>query len=393
MKKEPQYVTPEETPVLIEKFQKEIVKLNTELEEVQNKYLLTSLDNKMNKRRKLNKLKHLANQEKNLNTRIQMYNIDILHLEQGTYVKVKGFKLIIKKIKSLSYVNQKKVCGIILLLPWLIGFCFFFAKPLLTTIYWSFNEVTPIAGGLEVRFIGFLNYINLFKTQMFGNRTFIELMTISLKEMGTNVVIIFFFSLLVAVVLNTKFKGHQIFKAIFFIPVVYNTTVISAALSGKFGTYFSGSMGDMSSLLDNFSAYLLSLGIGESLITFLLNAINQIFTIVNKSGIQILIFIAALQSIPKHLYEAAKVEGATTYECFWKITFPMVSSMFLPVLVFTIVDCFTTSELIRVMTVTSDGAKIGYGMSSVVAIIYFAVNGLIIALLFGLLKKVVYNNE
>ena len=198
---------------------------------------------------------------------------------------------------------------------------------------------------------------------------------------------------MIAVVLNTKFKGHQILKAIFFIPVIYNSTIISTVLNGTFGDYMSGSGLNSMDMLESFSAYLLQIGLAEDLIKFLIDAVVRIFTIVNMSGIQIIIFIAALQSIPRHLYEAAKVEGATTYECFWKITFPMVSPMFLPIIVYTIVDSFAGSDLIHFMTKHSEGIQMAYGLCSAVAVIYFLVNIFVIMLVFLILRKVVYKND
>ena len=228
---------------------------------------------------------------------------------------------------------------------------------------------------------------------MLGTKTFLEVMTTSLTDLVLNVPIIFIFSLIISVILNTKFKGHQILKAIFFIPVVYNATVINTALNGSFGGQFSGSMGEAVSMSGLLTGYLYQIGFASGLVDFLVGAVDRIFEIVNMSGIQILIFIAALQGVPKHLYEAAKVEGATTYECFWKITFPMVSPMFLPILVYSIVDTFASSDLMQFMTVNSEGSKIAYGMSSTIAVIYFLVILLIIGILFLLLRKVVYSSE
>jgi ABC-type sugar transport system permease subunit len=152
-------------------------------------------------------------------------------------------------------------------------------------------------------------------------------------------------------------------------------------------------MTGFNTMLTGIQSFLLNVGIGQGLIEFLIAAVDRIFTIVTQSGIQILIFIAALQAIPKHLYEAAKIEGATAYDCFCKITVPMVSKMFLPVLIYSIVDGFASSELINLMTKDSTGAKISYGMASTIAIIYFIVNLIIIGIIYLFLRKAVNNNE
>jgi ABC-type sugar transport system permease subunit len=104
-------------------------------------------------------------------------------------------------------------------------------------------------------------------------------------------------------------------------------------------------------------------------------------------------FIAALQSIPNHLYESAKVEGATKYEMFWKVTIPMVSPMILTTLVYTIVDSFGSSDIMNFLTVNSQGTTMATnqpGMYSAISIVYFLINLLIIAIGFLLLRKRVF---
>ncbi len=137
----------------------------------------------------------------------------------------------------------------------------------------------------------------------------------------------------------------------------------------------------------------MQIGIGGGLIEFLLSAVDRIFLIVNRSGIQIIIFIAALQSIPIHLYESARVEGATKYEMFWKVTFPLVTPMVLTTLVFTIVDSFGSSEIMRFLTVNSQGTTMATnqpGLYSAISVIYFLVNIFIVVFAFGLLRKSVF---
>ena len=387
------YLTVEEQAIYSEKLHSIIDSLEQELKKVQEKYVETLKVESSKKKPNVKKLNKLEKQELKLKIKIQKNKIDLLHVEKQTYVKLNAFQKLIKRLKTMSFESQEKVGGYVLILPWLIGFALFFAVPLLMTIYWSFNDVKTIAGGLEISWIGLKNFKDLFQTQMLGTKTFMEVLTNSIGEMIINVPVIFIFSLIVAVVLNTKFKGHQFFKVIFFIPVIYNTTVISLALEGSFGSTMDSTMTGFNTMLTGIQSFLLNVGIGQGLIEFLIAAVDRIFTIVTQSGIQILIFIAALQAIPKHLYEAAKIEGATAYDCFCKITVPMVSKMFLPVLIYSIVDGFASSELINLMTKDSTGAKISYGMASTIAIIYFIVNLIIIGIIYLFLRKAVNNNE
>lgn len=248
-------------------------------------------------------------------------------------------------------------------------------------------------GGYSFEFVGFGNYRDLFVSETLAGATISEVLTSSIINILINLPTILIFSLFIAVLLNTKFKGHQLVKAIFFIPVVYNMTVINNTLTGTFGRLFDSDLDQSLALSTQFSNFLMQVGVGSGLVTFLTDAVGRIFTIVNMSGIQILIFIAALQSIPVHLYEAAKVEGATKYEMFWKITIPMISPMVLTAAVYTIVDSFATSEIIRFMTVNSQGTTMSVnqpGLYSAISVIYFLANALIIALMFLALRKQVF---
>lgn len=391
--KSPNYATYEEGLVIKEELLNKKAMYEEKIVDLENKYITLGKKLQSKRHKNVKSLFKINKQIEKLKSKIQLIKLDLIKIEEGRYIKYNFVQKIIKKLQGLSYQQQKVVCGIIFVMPWFLGFIFFFAKPLITTIWWSFCDVVPTPGNLSVEFIGFDNYINLFTTQMLGTKTFLEVLTTSLSDLALNVPIIFIFSLIISVILNTKFKGHQILKAIFFIPVVYNATVINTALSGSMGGQFSDSISDSASMLQILTSYLYEIGFAEGLVDFLVGAVNRIFEIVNMSGIQILIFIAALQGVPKHLYEAAKVEGATTYECFWKITFPMVSPMFLPILVYSIVDTFSSSDLMQFMTVNSAGSKIAYGMSSTIAVIYFLVILAIIAIIFLLLRKVVYSSE
>ena len=170
-------------------------------------------------------------------------------------------------------------------------------------------------------------------------------------------------------------------------------TVINNTMSGAFGTLFGAEMDAGFQISGTFANFLMQIGIGNGLVEFLMSAVDRIFMIINKSGIQIIMFIAALQSIPNHLYESAKVEGATKYEMFWKVTIPMVSPMILTTLVYTIVDSFGSSDIMNFLTVNSQGTTMATnqpGMYSAISIVYFLVNLLIIVFGFLLLRKRVF---
>jgi len=332
-----------------------------------------------------------------LNSKVQHYDLELLRLEEGKYPVLNFFGKIKKSFSQMPYRKQKIIFGLLFLTPWIVGFCIFFAVPVFTTIVWSFQQLKTIpGGGFESAFIGFKNYRDLFTTATLAGATISEVIAASVIDILIDLPTILIFSLFIAVLLNTKFKGHEIVKAIFFVPVVYNITVINNTLTGMFGQRFDIAIEEGFALSYRFAVFLQQIGIGGDLIDFLISAVDRIFTIVNMSGIQILMFIAALQSIPKHLYEAARVEGATAYEMFWKITFPMVSPIIMTAIVFTIVNSFATSDIMNFMTVNSQGTTMATnnpGLYSAISIIYFLANALIIAVAFFLMRKVVFYHD
>ena len=299
----------------------------------------------------------------------------------------------IKKTKqafsNIPYRKQKYVWGILFSLPWMIGMAVFFLPSFIKSIWWSFNNVVPTSNGLQVTFVGIQNYIELFRSYVIdGNTVFSVELYLFIQNLVIDLPIILIFSILIAVFLNKPFKGHKLVKAIFFIPVIYNITLITDTLSKGFGQYIDDSTGTSQMFVQQITSFFLEIGLGQSLMGIVLNAIDRIFMIVNLSGIQILIFIAAIQSIPNQLYEAAKMEGATKYEIFWKITMAMITPLILTAAVFTVVDSFTRAPIYRFLDFAMTQNR--YGLAATISISYFAINVAIIGIVFLLMKGRVF---
>ncbi|MFH5881363.1 MAG: carbohydrate ABC transporter permease [Candidatus Izemoplasmataceae bacterium] len=292
---------------------------------------------------------------------------------------------------NIPYETQKKIWGSLFVLPWVIGFAIFFAYPFILTIYYSFHTV-ELRGEILTTFIGFSNYVDAFQSLVIDGRTFSRILIESTQNLMINLPVVLIFSLFIAVLLNTKFKGRAWIRAIFFIPVIFNAAAIDIAMSGQFSNYMEANREGIGFFqLGFFQDFLMEMGLGRGMIGFLVTSVSRIFTIVNISGVQILVFLAALQAIPRHLYEAAEIEGATKYESFWKITFPMVSPMFLTVIVYTIVDTFVNSPVSRFISSVSD--RYAYGMASALSIIFFAINFLILFVIYLVIRKSVFSYD
>ncbi|MFA6628031.1 MAG: sugar ABC transporter permease [Bacilli bacterium] len=303
-------------------------------------------------------------------------------------------------VKVIPYRQRKKIWGAIFVLPLLVGMIYFFLIPLFVSIRYSFNNVI-IDQGIKLEFVGFKNYIYAFTEAATSAGSFTEILVEAIIDIVSDIPIILIFSLLVAVVLNSKFKGRAFVRAVFFMPVIFNSQAIDLAMTSATALEqtIQATTSDLFSQMFSFEDFLLNANIPLGGVTFLGNASAKIYDIISYSGVQILIFLSAIQSVPKHLYEAAKIEGATQYEMFWKITFPMVSPMMLTAAVYTIVDSFLTSPLVTFIAVYNttdkiDSATLGrltdFGVNAAMSWVFCLISMIIVALVLWLLSKAVF---
>jgi ABC-type sugar transport system permease subunit len=279
-----------------------------------------------------------------------------------------------KKKKRLTLSQKRAILGLTFISPWIIGFLVFYVRSLALTIQFSLSKVTVAeTGGYSTKFIGLDNY----KYALFEHASFNQVLVNSIFDIVIDVPLIIFFSLLMAILLNQKFKGRTIVRAIFFLPVIMNSGAINDAMelarqviAGGLSAASSEAMSATSSQvnMDFFLSLFMDLGMPDSVINYIVEAVGRIYDIVKSSGVQIIIFIAALQAVPGSLYEVSKIEGATAYETFWKVTFPMVTPLILTNTVYTIVDSFITSQIVDV-AYEEAFTNYTYGLSSAMSML------------------------
>jgi len=300
-----------------------------------------------------------------------------------------------KKKKKLTLLQKRSLKGYLFILPWLIGFAFFYIRSLVMTVQFSFSklDVLPGAGGYTLKNVGFDNFIYAFRV----HGSFKQTLTSSVGNMLIDVPLIIFFSLFMAMMLNKKFKGRGIVRAIFFLPVILNSEALKAAISlgetmmnGGVATQ-AAEVGEASGTVLAFDIdYLINMfinfGLPVKIISYITTAVQRINDIISASGVQIIIFIAALQSITPSMYEVAKIEGATAYETFWKVTFPMVMPHIITNVVYTIVDNFAGSKVVD-LAYTTAFTEFNYGLSAVFSLASTLVTLLILALIVRLIQK------
>ena len=286
--------------------------------------------------------------------------------------------------------------GVLFILPFIIGFLVFMARPLVDSFVMSFNEVKLVAGGGYSRtFIGLENYNYAFSVDPYFNQRLVE----EIPRMLINSVATLVMSFVIAVILNQDFKGRTLARAIFFLPVILSSGVLPGIESqNEFYNMMQGisdSVADASGV--NLSAALENIlsvsGVAGGVFDVLFQMIDAIYDIVMASGIQIIVFLSGLQAISPSLYEAADVEGCTAWEAFWKITFPMVSPLLLVNAIYTIIDFFMKNDNRVMERINELFQRLEFGHVSAMYWIYFAVALAFIGLVTLLISKGVHYYE
>jgi ABC-type sugar transport system permease subunit len=253
-------------------------------------------------------------------------------------------------------------------------------------------------GGITFKFTGLEN----FQYALFTDAGFVKALITGIGELVFEVPAILLFSLFMAVLLNQKMMGRAAFRAIFFLPVVLATGVMeSIEASNILGSYMGETSGiddgsgssaasEIVSAMD-IETLFANMKVGQELVEYVVQIINDIYAIVNRSGVQMLIFLAGLQSISPAIYEACKIDGATGWETFWKITFPMISPMILVNAVYTIIDSFTTESNTVMSYIASAGApQNATEISTAMSWMYFMIVVVILAAVAGIMSMYVF---
>lgn len=307
-----------------------------------------------------------------------------------------------KKKRHVTSLDAKKAsAGWVFVLPFIIGFVLIYLPIVFDSIRFSFNEIELlIGGGYKLNFVGFQNY----KNAITQDTSYVTTLISGLKQLVLDIPSIVIFSLFVAIILNQKIAGRAAFRAIFFIPVILTTGLISDIDSANIlSSYMESSTGiddgsgqastasEIVSALD-FERLFQNMMIGTEIVEYVVNLVNNIFNIVNRCGVQMLIFLSGLQSISPAIYESCSIDGASGWETFWKITLPMVSPMILVNTIYTIIDAFTSSnnKVMSYINSVYQSATKGDVLSSAMSWMYFLIVILILAIVAGILSAFIF---
>ena len=319
-------------------------------------------------------------------------------------IRRKGGEKAQVKIKTtkIPYEKKKGLYGYGFIALWFIGTLWLFIMPVLTSLWYSLcnTKLLDKAGALEVgmtsagiytEWNGFYNFTKAFTI----DTTFLPKLGTALGEILPNTIVIMIFSLFIAVILNQKFRGRTLARAIFFLPVLIATGPVISVINGdmtsqgvsdaaQFSTLFKTDL--VTELMEFLGIY----NLNQTFTDIIKDITSGVLNLVWNSGIQILIFLSALQTIPPSAKEAASIEGATAWEFFWKITFPYISPMILSNLVYTVIDAFVSTDNGVMEYVLAQSRNWEYGYSAALAWIYFAIVGACLGIICVIINRFVY---
>ena len=301
-----------------------------------------------------------------------------------------------KRPRSLQ--SKMSIHGYVFTAPFLIGFFLIYIFVIFDSFRLSFHNLNLTTDPYTMEFVGLDHY----RFALTEEPDFLRNLTGTVAAMMGNIPIIVLFSLFIATLLNHKMIGRTFFRAVFFVPVILATGIVARAEIGNYVMTMVGSgsgvdLGDPAQvgtgmqIVGSLEYYLSTLTFNQDLVGYITMAVRNIYNVVTHSGIQILLFLSGLQSISPSIYESASIEGASGWESFWKITFPMISPTILVNTVYSVIDDFTRSDNPIMRTMQNMHGNEGLG--SAMAWIYFVFVSVVLALIFLFVSRFVFYQQ
>lgn len=286
----------------------------------------------------------------------------------------------LKKKRGIESLRSRY--GYTFIAHWALGLILFFVVPTISSLIYSFSKIFILDTGFKLEFLGLAN----FKEILFENPDYLTNIRDAVGSMFYSLPIVVALSLILAVLLNQKFPGRTLFRIVFFLPVVIASSVIVRMLSDPTVNAQIFNLSSEGQGVINYETILgnlnLPVQISDTLIFILSNAVSLAWS----CGVQTILFLAGLQSIPASLYEVSKIEGANKWEEFWKITIPMLRHVISLVIIYTMISLFTAADNSIMSAAMKLMSAMDYGVASAMLWFYF-----VIALSFIGIALVLYN--
>lgn len=287
-----------------------------------------------------------------------------------------------KNKMTLSTRNSLK--GLVFVAPFIIGLCLFFVYPIFFSLRISVASDIKIVG---MKLSGFT--LDSFKRAFVGDLEFLPIFGDTIADTLVTFPLTIILSLIIAILLNKDIKGRGMFRVIFFIPFLLGSGEIMKQLLNQ---------GVDKAVLKITDGKIIPINVLMYFGATVSEAVQEVFGVLVKvlwrSGVQVLLFLSGLQSISPSLYEAARIDGATEWELFWKVTVPMISPIMLLNLVYTLVDSFTgVNNGLQAYIKKFGFENSEFSYASAMAWIYFIFVGILVALIFVIMKRYMHTSE
>jgi len=308
------------------------------------------------------------------------------------------------KKMNLSLEQKSAVAGNLFVLPFYLGFIFFFLIPIVKSIYYVFCKVSFDVSGIITDFIGFENLNYIFNKDL----DFKENLIISVTELLWKTPVCIIMSLLLALLINRKNAATPFIRAVFFLPVIFTSGVVLNTIQNDSvaNLMMSGTVISSTGNFENHSTLttlLVETGLNSKIVDLFSTISSSVFKVMYDCGIPMLIFLSALQGISPSLYESAQIDGANPRQTFFKITLPLISQILLYVLITSLIGGLQMFDVPKLLTgngMAADRSAMtivmlldnhlyskNYGMAGAISVILFVVAAVLSLLVFAMVKE------
>lgn len=293
-------------------------------------------------------------------------------------------KAVFGRKNTSKLTERREAIGYIFIIPWIIGSSVFFIYPFLQSIWFAFCNLSFSENGLVTDFIGFEN----FKIVFFESPTVFQKFASSIGQTLSELVLVITVSFFLSIILNQEFKGKVVARAIFSLPLIVSSGVLLSIFKGNLFSQSQDAL-QQSTVFEaaGIQSILENTGLGTGFVEMIVKNVNMIVDMLWKSGVQLIVFLAGLQSIPVSFYEVCDIEGSTSWQKFWRVTFPVMMPFVFLNIIYTIIDSFTYYSNPIMKQILTYFNNLQYSLSNALAFAYFIViiviTGIIAKLLSG----------
>lgn len=273
------------------------------------------------------------------------------------------------KKKSKGIESLRSRYGYTFIAHWALGLILFFVVPTISSLVYSFSKIFILDTGFKLEFVGLAN----FKEILLENPDYLTNIRDAVGSMFYSLPIVVALSLILAVLLNQQFPGRTMFRIVFFLPVIISSSVIVRMLADPTVNAQIFNLSPEGQGVINYEVILGNLNLPTQISDLLIFIISNAIGLAWSCGVQTILFLAGLQSIPASLYEVSKIEGANKWEEFWKITIPMLRHVISLVIIYTMISLFTSADNLIMSAAMKLMSAMDYGVASSMLWFYFMI--------------------